>query len=455
MARMNQTSDEARHHLDEAEALFLVASALAGNADLQRVLDTAVAAVVEAMGLQAAAISLFEATDSKSTPDADAPRAVEAPEAIPADTGSNPQDDRPLVLRATIGLPEAVIHAGVLEGNEVEQMERVTHGGVTRVEDLAADPDWVRTPEAVDAGLGAMMSTTVRYRDQALGVLRVYADGPRRFSSFEARLLQTIGELLGTGVHNARLEARRREYRQVERQLKLGAEVQKQMLPALPSVPGVELAARYVPSLDLAGDFYDFIPLNGHLGIAIGDVVGKGVPAALLMAAARASLRAYAHETYDLHEILRKVNDALYRDSRDHEFTTLFYSVLNPQTLRLTYCNAGHEPGLLVRDGEVRQLRTGGTIVGAIPDLRFQTGIFDLRRGDTLLLYTDGLPEAMNFDDELFGRARTRLALRDACADPSLNAEGILNHVLWEKRRFTGIRRPFDDTTMVVMRLVE
>ena len=190
-----------------------------------------------------------------------------------------------------------------------------------------------------------------------------------------------------------------------------------------------------------------------HEAVQVGDVVGKGVPASLLMASVRASLRAYAHETYELRDIVRKVNDALCRDTRDEEFTTLFYGVLNPATGRLTYCNAGHEPALHFRaaDRSVHPLTTGGMIVGILPKLAYDQAVVDLAPGDALLLYTDGLHEAMNFDDEPYGRQRVADTFAQAAAQPDHDADAILHHVLWEKRRFTGIRRPGDDTTLVVL----
>ena len=154
----------------------------------------------------------------------------------------------------------------------------------------------------------------------------------------------------------------------------------------IPTPKGFDIAARYVPSFDLGGDFYDFIDLDGHVGVAVGDVVGKGVAASLLMASVRASLRAYAQDVYDLDEVISRVNHALCRDTLDNEFATLWYGVLDPSRMRLTYCNAGHEPPLLYRDGNVYTLEAGGMIVGVDPTQAYQKGLWDLKPGDCLLL---------------------------------------------------------------------
>jgi sigma-B regulation protein RsbU (phosphoserine phosphatase) len=223
------------------------------------------------------------------------------------------------------------------------------------------------------------------------------------------------------------------------------------MLPAdVPVRPPFDIAARYVPSFELGGDFYDFIELEGHVGVAVGDVVGKGVAASLFMASVRASLRAYADDVYDLDEVISRVNVALCRDTLDNEFATLYYGVLDPATNRLTYCNAGHEPPLLMRKGEFIPLDIGGMILGVDELQRYDKSLIDLQPGDLLVMYTDGLIDAFNDRGEKFGRERLRRAMRDAAGK---SARDALHHILWEMRRFVGLQRSNDDTTLVVVRV--
>ena len=166
----------------------------------------------------------------------------------------------------------------------------------------------------------------------------------------------------------------------MRRQVRLAGEVQRRMIPEPAARGGLDLAAVYVPSLDLSGDFYDFIELPaGNLGVVICDVMGKGVPASLLMASIRASLRAHVSNLYDLSEVLRRVNRSLCDDTLISSFATLFYGVINTRIRQLTYSNAGHEPPMLVREGKVQRLSTGGTVLGIERDMRYNQEVVQLQ----------------------------------------------------------------------------
>ena len=227
------------------------------------------------------------------------------------------------------------------------------------------------------------------------------------------------------------------------------------MIPAAPpQMSGLDLGAVYVPSLDLSGDFYDFIELpEGNLGLAICDVMGKGVPAGLLTASIRASLRAHADALYDLSDILARVNRSMCDDTLTTSFATLFYGVINTTTMELTYANAGHEPPLLIRDRQAISLTGGGTVLGIYRELEYEMSVTQLTAGDVVLFTTDGLIEAMDFHEEEFGRDRMIEAAIDAI-DQGLPAKGITQHVLWDMRRFTGLREHGDDVTLVAVRVL-
>jgi phosphoserine phosphatase RsbU/P len=242
------------------------------------------------------------------------------------------------------------------------------------------------------------------------------------------------------------------EKERLERQVQIAAEVQRRMMPAQPPRPrGLDIGALYVPCFELGGDFYDFIPLGDHsLGITVADVVGKGLPASLLMASVRAAMRAQADNVYDLDEIVSRVNKSMSLDMRANEFITLWYGVLDHVHKQLTYCSAGHEPAILVRRGQMRDLGTGGMVIGVDPEQRYDKEVVQLEKGDVLWIYTDGVPDAMNFQGEKFGKKRMRECLLAHLGEP---AEQICRQMLWETRRFVGLNRRTDDTTMVVVKV--
>jgi sigma-B regulation protein RsbU (phosphoserine phosphatase) len=220
------------------------------------------------------------------------------------------------------------------------------------------------------------------------------------------------------------------------------------MIPKTPPVvPGVQFSAVYVPCFQLGGDFYDFIQLPGdNIGLAVADVAGKGVPASLIMASVRAALRAQVDNVYYLYEVIRRVNLMLCRDTTPSEFVTLFYGVLNAPNKQFTFCNAGHPPGLILRDGEIIELTADNMVLGIDPEEQYRQTVVQLRTGDILLIYTDGLTDAMNFKQETFGKQR----LLEVFKKSERNAELVTENLLWEVRKYVGMAPRTDDITMIV-----
>ena len=268
-------------------------------------------------------------------------------------------------------------------------------------------------------------------------------------------MLKAIAAEAGAAIVNARLYAESVRAGNIRRQLRMAGEVQRRMIPRNPpDLDGFDLAAIYVPCFELAGDFYDFIRLpDENLGVAVCDVVGKGVRASLLMAAIRASLRAHATNIYELSEVLAMVNRDLCADTLSSDFATMFYGVIDLKDRRFTYSSAGHTAPLLIREGKVDYLNTGGGVLGVIANGSWEQEAVALRSGDTILIHTDGLNEAMNFQDEPFGEARVEKAALGAI-ELSYDAKGIGKHVLWEMRRFAGLQTRFDDLTLVTVRVL-
>ena len=336
-------------------------------------------------------------------------------------------------------------------------MAAALRGETIHMADMPTDPRVFFPQQAADEGLASMLCVGIIYEGRAVGSLQLFTAAPRAFDTFETDLVSAIAQLLATAIEKKRLDAARHENRAILRQLHLAADVQKRMLPRrTPKLPGYDIAAQYVPSYELSGDFYDFINLgktpHHTLGIAIGDVVGKGIAASLLMAGARASLRAFAQDLYNLDEVISRVNRHLVRDTTDSEFVTLWYGTLDESNNRLTYCNAGHEPGLVVRNGQLHRLDAGGMIAGVDPDQTYEKGIWDFEPGDLLLLHTDGLSDAMNAQGKRLGREHVETILLNA-AQNNATAHDTLHLLLNAIHQHSGNTRKTDDTTLVVLRV--
>ncbi len=433
---------ELRTRMKELAALSRMSSLLVRAAGPERVLEVALDSALEVMNLQAGAVYLLKE-------DAD---------------GLLSEHEEDLTVRASRNLSkEWLEYPRPLSRNR--EFDRLAMAGQIVVsEDIALDPRVLIAEKAAEEGLGAAIHAGLVFKNRALGVIRLYSRVPRTFDESDRKLLASLAAQASAALEQARLLKFEHEEARVQRQLQLASDVQRRMLPrSVPTIRTLDMAARYIPSFELGGDFYDFIDLGGHLGVVIGDVVGKGIAAALLMSSVRATLRAHVQDVYDLDEVVSRVNVALCKDTRDHEFASLWYGVLDSVKGRLTYCSGGHEPPLIVRvpehraptSADVDELSVGGMVVGVDPSQRYQRAVFDLRSRDVMIAYTDGVTDATNFAGEKFGKKRLRASvLRALTEKPTANASEIVERILWEVRQFCGLAPRVDDKTLVVVRVL-
>lgn len=442
---LNQ-SRQLKHRVAELNAVYRVSAAMTRSTDVDDLLKTALKTLIEVVDVSAGSIRLLERKNG----------------------GTEGSDE--LVVRAAINLTQEYFDRGPVIANESELDVRALNGEMVYVEDLANDSR-VRFPDLVKSeDLQSFLCTGLIFNGRPLGVIRLYTKRSyRRFSEYEQGLVRVAAQQIAAAIANRRLVLEQREARQAKRQLELAANVQQRMLPQnAPDYRGIDIAARCLPSLELGGDFYDFLPLDDHnLGLAICDVVGKGVPAALMAASVKAELRAHARYLYDLDEIMNRTNRDLVRDTKPNEFATLWYGTINTTSRRLTFCNAGHEPPLVCRrradaaldsksSFEFIPLFSGGMIIGYDESIGYDRDFIDLQFGDVLIVFSDGLTDAMNFDDERYGLDRVKKTVVDLLSgNADASSDQILNHVLWEVRRFFGFRRQTDDITLLIMRIVE
>jgi serine phosphatase RsbU (regulator of sigma subunit) len=239
-----------------------------------------------------------------------------------------------------------------------------------------------------------------------------------------------------------------------EREMEVARGIQMELLPkTFPNVPGLDVFAFSVPARHVGGDCYDIIDLgDGHLAITIGDVAGKGTPAAILMANVQAAVRALSESGVPATSLIEKVNSLVHRTTEDSAFITFFYCVLNTRTGGLSYVNAGHNPPCVLRaNGTKEYLDRGGVVIGVIPGTTYEEGNTLLRPGDSVVLYTDGITEATNLRDEMYGEARLEEVL---AAHRHASAREIEEQVYTNVKDFTEGAAQADDLTMVVVKMV-
>ena len=397
----------------------------------------------------------------------------------------------PLVAARLVGAESAVLVVLRPDGRPWrEQLQATPSGqGAALVRQLAAVPDseWVtptlQGPEAelerasrLDQRVGQLLgsadlfATAVVARGQVWGRLYVFSDALGfNWSEVHRRHVQLVADLTAVALEIDGLQQDQRRHERVDRQLSIGAEIQAQLVPDhCPVIEGVNLAARCRPAFQVGGDYYDFIPTRprqlgrrrerGRWALVVGDVMGKGVPAGLLMTLLRGMLRAEALSGHAPERILHDLNQLAQEDlAHSHRFVTLFYSDYDPLTRLLRYANAAHNPPLLWRRqrNRVERLDAPGLLIGLQSEATYHGASTVLDPGDVVLYYTDGVTEASGLNGERYDEERLVTSLQLACR-AGLGAQGILDQLFDRLDRFVGADRQLeDDASMVVFQLQE
>jgi len=345
----------------------------------------------------------------------------------------------------------------------------VKSGEPVCVADVATD---TRFYSGVDRRTGAhtrnLLCAPLRSQRGTIGVIEVMNRRGGTFSDDDLAFLDALAGTIAVAIENARmyaqlkeqvvvLERAVREHNELlalRRELDIARSIQQSIVPRrFPERPDVEIFADMLPAQEVGGDFYDFFFIDvERLGVVIGDVSGKGVPAALFMAVTRTLLRSTALSGASPAECLARVNALLIPENTEQLFVTIFYGILNVRTGALDYSNGGHNPPYLLRaDGTVEMLaRTAGTVLGMLEDVRFNGGTAALDHGDGLFLYTDGITEAMDPAGRLFTDSRLRSALaRTKDATP----ERLIQSIIDEVQRYTDTAAQNDDVTALAVRI--
>lgn len=330
--------------------------------------------------------------------------------------------------------------------------EVVFRGKSVLTSDAQHDPRFA-SGTVVLQGVRSVLAVPLGVADKVFGI--IYADSPiaeGRFTEDHLKVLTTLASVAAIRVENARLVESRLEQERLERELALASEIQQRFQPtAPPHLGGYELQGISFPCYEIGGDYYDFIKRDdGRLVIALGDVSGKGTAAALLMSSLHAAIHAQSGSHDSLVATISAVNRYLAENIPANRFVTLFYAELDPDSGALSFLNAGHNPPLIVHAaGTVEQLASGGLPLGIKPDAEYREGRTQLQYGDVLVIYSDGVTEAISPTGEEFGPTRLyEVVSRNVDA----SAAGIRDRIESALTKFAQGTRAADDITLVIVK---
>jgi sigma-B regulation protein RsbU (phosphoserine phosphatase) len=315
-----------------------------------------------------------------------------------------------------------------------------------------------------------LFGTAILVRNTERGRLYIFSRDPQyTWTETRQKLVRLVADQTAVAIENDELNVELRKKERLDRELEIGAEIQVQLLPRhCPDIQGVDVAARCQTANRVGGDYYDFIPANydqirfrtaqryksGHWSVAIGDVMGKGVPAGLIMTMLRGMLRAEVLNRHSPACILQHLNQVMYGDlENSNRFVTLFYSEYDPITRVLSYSNAAHNPPLMwqAETGTLTRLDTMGMLIGLDMDTQYQEAQVRLQPGDTIIYYTDGFTDAASPKGDRYDEDKLTQAFQWACR-AGYHPDAILNHLFDSVQQFIGqSRHNQDDMTLIVM----
>lgn len=334
---------------------------------------------------------------------------------------------------------------------------------VLLIEDLQAqDPPLWTSDWLASENYRAVAIVPLIAEGQSIGTLVIDSREPRTFSESDVRFLRLMANQVALALEKARLHQEELQRESIEKELDVARQIQMSMLPATaPQIEGWEFATHFEAARQVGGDFYDFFPLPGELGrwgVVIADVSDKGVPAALFMALSRTTIRNIALRGRAPAEVLSWANRYIQEDSQSDMFLSAFYAELNVHTGNLLYANAGHNPPLIWRaaEREFHELPASCPLLGVFSDIEVTATNVELLPGDIIILYTDGVSEAVNGTFDEFGLPRLKTIVRDLLtADPQASAEVIRAGIAGGVIEFTDDTIQYDDMTLLIVKRKE
>ena len=402
----------------EAKSLYEVGIALSSSLDLDEVLDKILANLHRVIDCDMAVILLVDNRDGSI-------RHVRS-SGVPPD----------MTDKLDLKLGEGIIGRVVRKGQG------------TIVSDVSVDPDYVLFRHETKSE----MAGPLKVGETVIGAFNIESDKPGAYHEHDLDLLNAFASLAAITIERASHEEDRIASRRIAYELSIARRIQITFLPAEdPQIDGFDISGINIPSAAVGGDYYDFISIvDNQLGVAIGDVSGKGIPASLIMAAFRASLKAEIRNNFAIRTVLFKVNNLLFESIERNNYVTAIYGVLDTKNRVFTFSNAGHNPPILRRvDGTIEYLKEGGLILGAFANSNYEERPLYLNHGDILLFYTDGVTEAKNEADEEFGVGRLLAGLEGA---KDGKAADIIEYIIGQTKKFAADDAEMDDLTMVAIK---
>ena len=299
----------------------------------------------------------------------------------------------------------------------------------------------------------SLLSVPLKAKGTLIGVLNVFNKMDEiGFTSDDQRTLSIIATQSAQVVENARLYDEEQALRTIEEELRFANDIQINLLPkSNPQIDGFDIAGKSISAKEVGGDYYDFIPIDKNTNvICLGDISGKGMPASLLMANLQATLRGQALFTSSAAECLTRANKLLFRSTDMQKFATLFYGILDTSNNLFHFSNAGHDPPFLINsNNKVTRLTKGGTVLGFMEDYQFDEDSIVLNNGDAIVIYSDGITEALNTKSEEFGEERLEEVIKQ---NIKFSADILIEKVFDAIKLFVKDVSQSDDITIVIIK---
>ncbi len=301
----------------------------------------------------------------------------------------------------------------------------------------------------------SVLSVPLLCKGKFIGILNLFnKKNMRGFTSDDQRLLSIIGSQSAQVIESARLYEQEKKLQLVEVDLAMAMKIQQRLLPKeTPPIPGFDVCGVSYAAKDVGGDYFDFIKLNDHqCGIALGDVSGKGVQAALLMSNIQATLRNQAMVSSSITDCIKNANHFLYLNTESNKFATLFYGILDCEKKTFRFVNAGHNfPCYFDQSGQFHTLEKGGLVLGMLPEYPYEEDTISIQPGEIVVIYSDGVTEAENLLEDQFGEERL---MRLISENKDLSSNELMKKIYDEVKKFEGNKDQEDDITLVIIKAI-